>query len=226
MKLTGKHVLVVDDDADLRVLIRKVIEGVGCVVHEAGSVKEALQVLQTYIPDLIILDINMPEHSGLTYLSFRKKNGFLASIPVLVLSLLKDKRIINQALAMGASHYLEKPFQASLLLQKVRHVFHSADTFVYKLPEPSKVQVAVPAEVVFASAEQLRISSPVKLTAQCPITLHVDSLEKHIPTPLICKVDNRTVEINEGQYRQVVTPVGLSDENRAGLLEWRKEVAS
>jgi CheY-like chemotaxis protein len=62
--LSGVHVLVVDDDGDAREIFKTVLEYCGGLVTSAASAREALHVLQRFLPDVIVSDIAMPEHDG------------------------------------------------------------------------------------------------------------------------------------------------------------------
>jgi CheY-like chemotaxis protein len=62
--LTGIHVLVVDDDADARQLIRTILEYCGALVTAVGSAAAALSALRSVVPDVLLSDISMPEHDG------------------------------------------------------------------------------------------------------------------------------------------------------------------
>lgn len=79
-------VLVVDDDEDARGLVRGVLEEMGCVVREAENGRAALAYLDAILPDLIVLDLEMPVMNGWQFYRHLQHNPKLAAIPVAVLS--------------------------------------------------------------------------------------------------------------------------------------------
>jgi CheY-like chemotaxis protein len=226
MRLVGKKILIIDDDPELRTLLRKVVENAGSTVMEAGGVKEALKVVEAGLPDLITLDLSMPENDGFDFLKFRQMNRYLRTIPVLVLSGANKNKIIDKAMAMGADQFLEKPFKAYLVLQKLRYLFFSADHFVYRIPEDTDnvAKVRMNGLVIGHSEAQLKISSAVRFFRGKPITLEVLEYIKAGGAPLAARVDNKVIDIEEGQYRQVVSLMGVSQEEKERLYQWRKHL--
>ena len=102
-------VLIVDDSALMRNLIGKVIEETPglAVAEKAMNGNFALEKISRVNPDIILLDLVMPEMDGITFLKERKKRGI--TIPVIVLCTEKDKHLVGEALSLGASEYFQKP---------------------------------------------------------------------------------------------------------------------
>jgi two-component system chemotaxis response regulator CheB len=104
-------VLIVDDSALMRNLIGRMIdETPGLVVAEkAMNGNFALQKIPRVNPDVIILDLEMPEMNGIEFLQERKKQGI--TVPVVILSSIAEKgaKITMEALALGASDFVQKP---------------------------------------------------------------------------------------------------------------------
>ncbi|GMO26614.1 MAG: chemotaxis response regulator protein-glutamate methylesterase [Termitinemataceae bacterium] len=105
------NVLVVDDSALMRNLISKMIEATGGlkVVETAMNGKFALEKIPKVNPDVIVLDLEMPEMNGIEFLRERKRMGI--QIPVIILSSIAEKgaAITMEALALGASDFVQKP---------------------------------------------------------------------------------------------------------------------
>ncbi|AKT36904.1 hybrid sensor histidine kinase/response regulator [Chondromyces crocatus] len=113
-------VLNVNDDETTRYLIRKILGGAGFTVREAQNGEEALQ-LATTRPDLIVLDIKLPDISGYEVCRLLKANSATSSIPVLQTSatfVTSERRV--QGLEGGADSYLTQPFEAVELIAMVR----------------------------------------------------------------------------------------------------------
>lgn len=106
--------MIIDDSLTNRVLLKAVLDDMDLNVIEVHSGMKALRLLKDYTPDIILLDMCMPQMSGLDFLHELRKLG--RKIPVIVTSVLDDKNYINQALKMGACEYVLKPFDVNKLL--------------------------------------------------------------------------------------------------------------
>ena len=110
-------VLLVEDEQAIRRFVRAALEGVGCRVHEADSLHRGLLEAGTRQPDLIILDLGLPDGDGVDFIrDLRTWNG----VPVLVLSARIEEYDKVEALDAGADDYLVKPFGVAELLARVR----------------------------------------------------------------------------------------------------------
>jgi PAS domain S-box-containing protein len=108
--------LVVDDEISARALVESCLASNGFSVTQASDGLEALAFVRKRVPDLIILDILMPGMSGYEVLRALRGDEKLASIPVVLLSLLNDESLGDRALKLGANAYLAKPFEESELV--------------------------------------------------------------------------------------------------------------
>jgi CheY-like chemotaxis protein/two-component sensor histidine kinase len=102
----GKRILVVDDEPDIANLIRRYLEHVGYRVLIAHNGGDALRLAQSERPDLITLDIILPDSDGFTVLEWLKGNPETRAIPVILLSIMLDEK---QGRLLGAVDYLTKP---------------------------------------------------------------------------------------------------------------------
>ncbi|HTN88277.1 MAG TPA: response regulator, partial [Sorangium sp.] len=105
-------VLVVDDDATVRDLLKRHIEALGHHVALAPGGKEGLRLAGTLYPDVITLDLLMPEMDGWRVLSALKSTPALASIPVIVISIVEERGI---GYSLGAADYITKPVEREAL---------------------------------------------------------------------------------------------------------------
>ncbi len=111
-------ILVIDDDPSVHDLMQRFLSKEGFHVVTASSGSEGLRFAKEHSPDVIILDVMMPNMNGWSVLSALKADSVLASIPVVVVSIVDDK---NQGYALGASDYLVKPInydRLTTVLQK------------------------------------------------------------------------------------------------------------
>jgi len=118
--LLGKRILVVEDEPDIRHLLRHYLQRAGYEVMTASTGAAAFQLARTARPDLITLDMHLPDSSGLTVLEKLKSDATTASIPVMILSILNDD---GKSHMLGAAHYLDKPIKAKALLRQITAIF-------------------------------------------------------------------------------------------------------
>ena len=115
-----KRVLVVDDASLVRMYYRDALERAGYHVDEAFNGLEALERLLMSPPDLLLVDINMPQMDGLTFLKLlRRQEGPVAGIPAVVISTEAGDQDRAAARAAGANFYLVKPLTPEALIDHV-----------------------------------------------------------------------------------------------------------
>jgi len=115
-------VLVVDDEPGFRRIVREILETYRFVVHEAGSVAEAQSVLQTVRPDVILVDVMMPETGGLSLVQALTPNPEYLHVPIVVTSANVQASNKSAAWMSGADAFLPKPFMAEELLDVIEYV--------------------------------------------------------------------------------------------------------
>ena len=120
--MAGKRVLVVDDDPDIRELLFTALEDEGFEVVPAANGQEALAVIRTFRPDVIVLDLMMPVMDGWQFAAELRARD--EEIPLVLLSAARDLKAHQKALA--AADVIEKPFDLSDLLPKIHRVASAA----------------------------------------------------------------------------------------------------
>jgi len=121
-RATPGTVLVVDDEADIRHWLSVELTRQGCLVTEAQNGEECLAAVAAHPPDLILLDLNMPQMDGWTVIRRLKENPQTAGIPIIVLtaSAMDPEREKAQMLGMGVKQFLTKPVSVEMLTGEVR----------------------------------------------------------------------------------------------------------
>ena len=118
---TTKRVLVVDDDPELQQLVAVLLGRVGMSAIPAHSARAAAQALrQTPLPDLIVLDLMLPDVNGVEFLRQMRARDAYHALPVLVLSAIAAPAHIREALDAGADRYITKPYLANSLIGAVQ----------------------------------------------------------------------------------------------------------
>lgn len=103
-------ILVVDDEQDICELIAQYLDARGFVTIRANSGKEAIAKVKRVTPDLIILDVKMPEMGGFECLQRIKSNPVYSKVPVIMLTVKSDPIDVDKGVLLGADFYLPKPF--------------------------------------------------------------------------------------------------------------------
>jgi DNA-binding response OmpR family regulator len=114
-----RTIMVVDDNPDLVDILRITLESKGFNVRCAYSGKDLFAGLEELKPDLIILDIMMPEMDGLKVLTRLRENSDTASIPVILLTALVQYEEVLRGYKMGADYYITKPFTNTQMLEGI-----------------------------------------------------------------------------------------------------------
>jgi DNA-binding response OmpR family regulator len=114
--------MVVEDDADARRLVSTCLRRMGIVVHEVKNGADAAKLLDSLTPDLVCLDLRLPDGNGLWVCEKIRASARLHDVPVLVISALAQPTDLEKAEAVGADHYLVKPFRAAALTASVREL--------------------------------------------------------------------------------------------------------
>jgi CheY-like chemotaxis protein len=116
-----KSVLVIDDDLPLRGMLAAALRQAGFQVLLAGDGAEGHRALTIHKPDVIILDLAMPNMNGWDFLQKLKETGYLGALPIIVLS--AHLRVEPQAiLQMGVAAILPKPFNLPDLINLIEHL--------------------------------------------------------------------------------------------------------
>jgi CheY-like chemotaxis protein len=118
--LRGSRILVVDDDPDIRALANHALSQDGHLVSEASGGGEALALIDTEPPDLLLLDLLMPPPGGLEVLKILRSRPATAALPIVVLTSMDDEVNTRSGFELGATDYLTKPFSIPQLAARVR----------------------------------------------------------------------------------------------------------
>lgn len=122
----AKKVLVVDDSADVRLVCRVNLEYHGFEVFDAENGDEALELARRERPDLVLLDVMLPDVDGWQILSTLKSHSETASIPVVMLTARTREADQIRGWRSGASDYIIKPFNPEALIPTVRAALEDA----------------------------------------------------------------------------------------------------
>jgi len=126
MSAKGARILIVDDEEQIRRLLRVALEGYDYQIDEAASGQDGLRQAATFHPDLVILDLGLPDLDGITTLERIRE---WSQVPVIILTVQEHEDQKIKALDSGADDYMTKPFSMGELLARIRVALrHAAKT--------------------------------------------------------------------------------------------------
>ena len=152
----GMKLLVVDDDPDLLALVAFALTNAGYSVVKAADTHEALQVFDSELPNLVILDINLPSGSGFDVCkSIRGRS----EVPIMMLTARGEEEDLVRALELGADDYLTKPFSPRTLLARVKALLRRAGIEAGDKVEAGRVSLDLEAHAISIAG-----GAPLRLT--------------------------------------------------------------
>jgi len=122
-----REVLVVDDTPDCLFILRGMVESSGYSVRTAQSGREALESMADHVPDVIMLDMMMPEMSGLELLERIRATAATARVPVILVTARSDDDDLMAGYQVGADYYITKPCTARQVAHGIALVLGEAD---------------------------------------------------------------------------------------------------
>lgn len=123
MPLRDRQIVAIDDTKAIRDLLRIALEAHGAKFYGAATALSGLEMVQKIQPDLVVLDLGLPDIDGLTLLPRLKSLPLPRTLPVLVLTVRKDPIFKQTALGLGADGYLTKPFVMEDLIDAICQQF-------------------------------------------------------------------------------------------------------
>jgi len=121
LRKARKKIIIVDDNASylsvVRILLKPFYE-----VYPALSASKLYDIVEKFIPDLILLDVNMPEINGFEAIAVLKESPRYKDIPVVFLTAKDDEVSAEKGLELGAADYITKPFSGPLLLKRISNI--------------------------------------------------------------------------------------------------------
>lgn len=131
MSNVKRTVLIVDDNIDLTVILRDYLDVYNQndieIIGVAHNGAEAIDLIVSKQPDIVLLDIVMPNINGMDVLEILNSMNLEKRPQVIVISGMSDKKMIQKAIDLGAVNYIEKPFDMNLLISKILNEANKLD---------------------------------------------------------------------------------------------------
>lgn len=132
-ELRGGKILVIDDDPDILALLKKGFENRGYEVVTAANGAEGIQLSNTAQPDLIILDVELPDFDGIEVCQRIRHNSI---VPIIFLTIRSEETDVVLGLGVGADNYISKPFKMPELIAKVEAAIRREKTYSQRKKRP------------------------------------------------------------------------------------------
>ncbi len=195
--MNSGEILVIDDEVQIRKLLEITLQSNDFVVKEAGTGKEGLLMAANHSPDLIILDLGLPDESGHSIL---KKLRQWYSKSIIILSVQSSEEDIVKALDNGANDYLIKPFRTGELLARIRSSLrHTGSEESNSLIDCDDLQIDLTARTVKKKNEIIKLTG----TEYTLLALFAKNEGKVLTHQYLLKQVWGPGHINESQYLRV-----------------------
>jgi two-component system phosphate regulon response regulator PhoB len=168
--MSKEYVLVVEDEQDILDLISYNLYKEGYDVEGATSGEQALVLIKSKIPDLILLDIMLPNISGLNVCKILKSDAQTQNIPIIMLTAKGEEVDIIAGLEAGASDYMTKPFSPKILIARVKAMLRR------KIEKPNSNASVIKVDALTINIDKHEVlvdKNPIKLTNNEFQTLHL-----------------------------------------------------
>lgn len=118
--MEGKKILIIEDDPEERLILRKELRKEGYIVYEAPTGEEGLKIFKEDKPDLVILDVMLPGIDGWEVLRRIKKGPLSRRVPVMMLTGKSEDKDKIKGYEIGADYYVTKPYNVAKLLPVIK----------------------------------------------------------------------------------------------------------
>lgn len=151
---SAPQILIVDDDENHRALLINLLQQIGCRILEASEGKQGLALAKEYIPDVILLDLAMPNMDGFELMVHLQSQPQTRSIPIIVSSANVFEENRQRSLEAGATAFVPKPLQVEELLNALRSVLKVEWIYAQPAPQQSSAPLEQPLESEFVLPSQ------------------------------------------------------------------------
>lgn len=214
MNTIQPRILIVDDDPQLRHLLERTLVPKGFTVLHAATGEEALRIISNEQPNLLILDLGLPDISGEEVCRRVRKNPCVQSLPILILTGRSTEGLLAKSLEGGADDYLDKPYDISVLVARVRallrrpRLYDSDDTVLQSGP----VTIHIAERRVLVDARPIPALAPKEfellrhLMLHAPKVVNKNTLALKVWGVPFEQVHERTMGVHVRRIRQKLGP--------------------
>ena len=129
-KKLSNNIMIVDDSEENRMILQEMVNKLGYIHQSYDNAKDALDYLRQNSVDCILLDIKMPEMSGIEMLGLIKRDKHLSDIPIIMVTGVEDSKSIVDCITNGAQDYVTKPFEHEILSARIKGVIKRYEVYL------------------------------------------------------------------------------------------------
>ena len=212
MKQTSKKtILIIEDEAAIRDMVRYALEAAQFSVLEAHDYQKARRILAEHLPDLIILDWMLPTTSGITITKQLRRNSLTKSIPIIMLTAKAEEDNRVKGLEVGADDYIVKPFSPRELIARIKAVLRRGVlTSLDGMIEVQGLKINTENCKVYAKEQEVNIG-PTEYRLLVFFVTHLDRVYSR--SQILSHVwgqdayiDERTVDVHIRRLRSTLAP--------------------
>ena len=210
--------LIVDDDGVMRLLEYETLSQFDFVVHEASDAQAALELLSTLVPDLLLLDVDMPGMNGFELCRRVRQRWDMTRLPIIMVTGMDDLDSINEAYQSGANDFVSKPINWPILGHRARYVLRSAQAVreLHELKEKQAAIVQAIPDTIFLTDRQgtyidfkAGFGSALEVVPETIVGRHVAQIMPGEVAELVLRGIERT--LREGRIESLVYKLRLAD---------------
>lgn len=230
----SQRILIVDDSEKSRILLKQMLSTEEYEIYTAEDSFEAMEFLDKFDFDLLMLDLNLPFKDGFSTLKTLKDTIRFKMLPVAIITGRNTERDVKKAISLGASSYIVKPFRKDDVLEKVQKILDKEDivklSYNLDLPKTShfseaKLEVSSDIEIVNISDSGIVAITSVKPGSDAIIKIDNPAFRAlHLESPRV-KV-NDIKQLDDGKYRIRFVYIGLKTDTINKLRNWLLTQAS
>ena len=217
------HILVVDDDDGIRILVKKYLNENNFLVTTASDAEDALEKIKIIQFDLIVLDIMMPGKSGLEFITENKEKLYT---PIILLTAKADANERIEGLETGADDYLPKPFEPKELLLRIKNILNKTKSKNQKkIIEFSNIKIDLNKLLIFRNDNEFKINLTEKVILEKMINNPGKTFSREDIGKLIDLEKERSIDVIITRLRKKIeinpkNPKFLQTLRGAGYVLW------
>ncbi|MEC7275493.1 MAG: response regulator [Bdellovibrionota bacterium] len=208
-----KDILVIDDDSDTQLWLKKILEGAGYHCRFAANVDEGIQQVKEHASHLIILDYRLENEIGFEVVEFLRNSSHYKNIPIVMISASANKKVVLNAFIIGANEFLAKPLNPALLLQTIKkHLkLNELPSIKFEEDKAPSVQVKSIGDLIKINELGFILQSSIKLAPKTKLIFTSQYLKTMGASPCETITNDVASVAKPGTYRNEVKFKGMDE---------------
>jgi twitching motility two-component system response regulator PilH len=228
MGIKEKVILHIDDDEDFIAIVNKICGSQGMKYLGAGSIAEAMTIMQDRIPHMILLDLMLEGETGLDFFKAIDNKPVLQNIPIIVCSGQDAPKIVAHMMKKGVRDYIVKPIKQTELIQKFRRLFFDEEEFGNNkfewYPEPGShlAEVEIECELMKINETAIGFQSPAKFMQEEEFVLNSEHMRKDkIQIERLRSLGKSRATSDAGDFLTIANLVGVPEKIAAEIRKMK-----